>query len=59
MTEVETRGQYYNSPPGSSKYGDAAFGVQFTVTPVSKESRDDAKAKRLWELSEELLGISS
>ena len=48
-------GQYYTSPPGSSKYGDAAFGQQFALTSVSKEAMDDAKAKRLWELSEILV----
>ena len=55
----DTKGEYYLSPPGSSKYGDAAFGNQFKVLPVSKEAQDDAKAKRLWELSEKLVGISS
>ena len=59
MTSVNTRGEYYNSPPGSSKYGDAAYGNQFTIFPVSKEARDDVKAKRLWELSEKLVGISA
>jgi len=57
MTTVDTKGEYYNSPPGSSKYGDAAFGREFTIYPVSKEARDDAKSKRLWELSEKLVGI--
>ena len=59
MASVDTKGEYYNSPPGSSKYGDAAFGNQFTVTPVSKEAQDDAEAKKLWELSEKLVGISA
>jgi hypothetical protein len=27
------------------------------VGPVSKEAQDDAKAKKLWELSETLVGI--
>lgn len=50
-------GLYYTSPPGSSKYGDAAFGNQFTITDVSKEAMDSAKGKRLWELSEKLVGL--
>ena len=50
-------GLYYTSPPGSSKYGDAAFGNQFTVSDVSKEAKESEKAKRLWELSEKLVGI--
>lgn len=50
-------GLYYSSAPGSSKYGDAAFGKQFAVSKVSKEAGDDEKAKRLWELSEKLVGI--
>jgi protochlorophyllide reductase len=57
MTQVDTRGQYYNSPPGSSKYGDAAFGKQFTIYDVSKEAHDDAKSRKLWELSEKLVGV--
>jgi hypothetical protein len=57
MTTVNTKGEYYNSPPGSSKYGDEAFGREFTVCPVSREARDDVKAKKLWELSEKLVGI--
>ncbi|KAL7557261.1 hypothetical protein ACA910_001792 [Epithemia clementina (nom. ined.)] len=52
-------GQYYGSEPGSSKYGDAAYGQQFRVLPVSEEAQDTAKAKRFWELSERELGISS
>lgn len=59
MTQVDTRGEYYNSPPGSSKYGDAAFGREFTVYQVSSEAQDDDKAKQLWELSEKLVGISN
>lgn len=58
-TSVRTKGQYYNAPPGSVKYGDAAYGNQFTVEQVSKEAQDDAKAQRLWELSEQLVGIKS
>ena len=57
MTTVETSGKYYTSPPGSSKYGDAAFGQQFTTAPVSKEASDDAKASRLWKLTDNLIGI--
>jgi hypothetical protein len=59
MTDQSTRGQYYLSPPGSSKYGDAAFGREFTVSPVSKEAQDDATAKKLWEISERLVGITA
>jgi protochlorophyllide reductase len=57
MTTLDTKGEYYCSPPGSSKYGDDAFGREFVVYEVSKEAKDDAKAKRLWELSEGLVGI--
>ena len=57
MTTLETRGKYYTSPPGSVKYGDAAFGNQFTVSTVSKEASDDAKAKRLWELTDKLIAL--
>jgi hypothetical protein len=52
MSTVSTKGGYYSSPPGSTKYGDAAYGNQFTLDTVSKEAQDDAKAIRLWELSE-------
>ena len=51
-------GQYYTSDPGSSKYGDAAYGNQFCVAQPSKEARDDKKAKDLWMLSAKLLGMS-
>lgn len=54
---MDTKGKYYTSPPGSVKYGDAAYGNQFTVESVSKEAQDDAKAKRLWELSCQVLGL--
>lgn len=59
MTTVEEKGAYYSSPPGSVKYGDAAYGKQFTKTQVSAEAQDEAKGKRLWELSEKALGIST
>lgn len=52
-------GVYFLSPPGSSKYGDAAYGREFKVAQVSKEAQDDSKAKRLWELSETLVAGSS
>lgn len=52
-------GQYYTSPPGSSKYGDDAFGNQFTLSDVSKEAKDVNKAKYLWELSEQLIKNSN
>ena len=50
-------GRYYFSSPGSSKYGEAAYGNQFAPAEVSKEARDDAKAGRLWELSSKLVKI--
>ena len=59
VTTVDTKGLYYSSPPGSSKYGVSAFGRQFVPTTVSKEAQDDVKGKYLWELSEQILGISS
>jgi len=52
-------GQYYSSSPGSSKYGEAAFGEQFHLTQVSKEARDDEKARNLWKLSAKLVGVSA
>jgi hypothetical protein len=58
MTTVTSRGQYYNSDPGSSKYGDEAYGREFTIFPVSQEAQDGGKAKRLWELTETLLGLT-
>jgi len=54
-------GLYYFSPPGLSKYGDDAYGKQFDESNVSKEvqeSDNNGKAKRLWELSEKLVGVS-
>ena len=59
MTSVDTKGEYYLSPPGSSKYGKDAFGNQFKVAPVSIEAQDDLKAARLWKLSEKALGITA
>jgi protochlorophyllide reductase len=58
VTNVDTRAEFWNSEPGSSKYGDAAYGKQFTVSNISNEAKDDAKAKKLWELSEVLVGIA-
>uniref|UniRef100_A0A7S2JSM7 Protochlorophyllide reductase n=1 Tax=Leptocylindrus danicus TaxID=163516 RepID=A0A7S2JSM7_9STRA len=55
-TDVKS-GEYYTSKPGSSKYGDDAYGVQFKETMVSKEALDAAKGKRLWELSAKLVGV--
>ena len=52
------KGLYYASSPGSSKYGDAAFGNAFAVDDVSKEAKDESKQKRLWELSEKLVGLA-
>ena len=57
MTTLDTRGQYYTSPPGSGRLGDSAYGNAFTVSNVSKEASDDTKAKRLWELTEKLIDI--
>lgn len=51
-------GSYYSSAPGSSKYGDAGYGNQFNVTPVSKEAQDNEKAKKLWELSEKIMNLA-
>lgn len=59
MTTIDSRGEFWTSDPGSSKYGDAAYGREFTISPISKEATDDAKAKKLWELSERLVGIST
>jgi len=59
-TEVEGKGGlYYYSSPGSSKYGEDAYGKQFHASEVSKEAQesDGGKAKRFWELSEKLVGI--
>lgn len=55
----EEGGKYYFSSPGSSKYGDDAFGKQFDTSEVSKEAleSDGGKGKRFWELSEKLVGI--
>lgn len=51
-------GLFYSSDPGSSKYLDDAFGVQFKLSKISKEASDDSKAKRLWELSAKLVGLN-
>lgn len=59
MTTVDSKGKFWEAPSGSSKYGDAAFGKQFTESVISKEAQDDAKATKLWELSEKLVGISA
>jgi hypothetical protein len=59
VTSMSTKGEYYVSPPGSSKYGDAAFGNQFKNSPPSEEARDSIKGKRLWELSEKLVGLKA
>ena len=56
----ERGGLFYTAPPGSSKYGDDAFGREFKATQASKEARAsdvDGKAKRFWELSEKLVGV--
>jgi hypothetical protein len=55
VSQMDTKGLYYVSAPGSSKYGEAAFGNQFSAKSVSEEGQDDAKARRLWELSEKLI----
>ena len=59
MTTVQSRGEFWNSDPGSSKYGDAAYGKQFTISEISKEAKDDNKGRKLWTLSEKLVGISA
>lgn len=59
MTTLSTKGLFYNSPPGSSKYGNAAFGRDFVPMPVSNEGQDDVKAATLWELSSKVLGIKN
>lgn len=58
-SKSSSKGEYYTSPPGSSKYGNDAFGNQFKISDVSTEAQDDGKAKRFWELSEKLVGITS
>ncbi len=53
-------GLYYYSEPGSSKYGDGAYGRQFDISEVSKEARacdEDGRAKRFWALSKALVGV--
>jgi hypothetical protein len=57
MTTLDTQGLYYSSPPGSVKYGDAAYGNQFTVDTVSREAQDMVKGQRLWALSAQALGL--
>jgi protochlorophyllide reductase len=59
MTTVSSKGLFYNSAPGSSKFGSAAFGREFVPMPISKEAQDDAKAALLWELSSKVLGIAA
>lgn len=59
MTYIDSKGLYYSSAPGSSKYGDAAFGNQFHVVTPSIEAQNDKIAKKLWTLSEKLVGIQS
>jgi hypothetical protein len=54
---ASSKGLYYSSPPGSVKYGDAAYGNQFTVDTVSVEAQDVAKGQRLWALSAQALGL--
>ncbi len=44
----EVRGQFYATPPGKPR---ELFGAQ----TISKEAQDAAEAKRVWELSEQLL----
>lgn len=65
VTGPTVRGQYYYSKPGSSStYGEErAFQKGdlnvFGPTQVSIEAQDNNKAKRLWELSEQLLEIKT
>ena len=56
---ITSGGNFYDSKPGSSKYGDDAYGNQFRISDVSQEAQDNDKAKRLWELSEKELGIQT
>jgi hypothetical protein len=59
VTTQSTHGQYYTSPPGSSKFGNDAYGQQFTMTAVSKEAQDTVKGQRLWELTAQSLGMAA
>lgn len=59
MVTVDSRGEFWDTEPGATKYGNAGYGKQFRITSVSKEAMDDAKAKKLWELSEKLVGITA
>ena len=56
-TTVDTKGLYYYAEPGSSKFGDAAYGREFAPSTVSKEAQDDARARKLWDLTEKVLAI--
>ncbi|GMH98514.1 hypothetical protein TrVE_jg5834 [Triparma verrucosa] len=57
--DIKTFGGYYGSKPGSSKFGDSAYGSAFSVDAVSKEvTEGEKKQQRLWELSEKLIQIS-
>ena len=38
--------------------GGLFYSAEPTVTDCSREAKDDAKAKKLWELSEKLVGVS-
>lgn len=55
--ELPRNGGYFTSAPGSSKFGDDAFGLQFHDTEVSKEARGREKGMKLWSVSEKLVGI--
>ena len=57
--DTRTQGEFWTAPPGSSKYGNDAFGREFCAATVSKEGQDDAKAIKLWDLSEKLVGIKA
>jgi protochlorophyllide reductase len=59
MTTMSSKGLFYNSNPGSSKYGDDAFGTAFVPMAVSKEGQDNVKAKQLWDLTAKALGIAA
>jgi hypothetical protein len=48
---------HFRSLFGIPRFGDGAFGKQFTLSQVSKEAQEDTKGKKLWELSEKLVGV--
>lgn len=69
MTTVRSRGAYYLAPAGAgnqfkiettnTESQQEAFDDQFKIEATSVESQDDGKAKKLWQLSEKLVGIEA